>query len=136
MCVTSAPGELDAGLTDAFGGALMNGAWVDLPKLMSDVRAELLAAGSLTEAAFDPADAVTDDEGISWRHVRAAMLARQRALREWRPRLATVCWHDLHGSWRMVGGRWCCVRPPAGGDAMPVPLVWQGPPGGCRAVCG
>ncbi|MFZ9412615.1 MAG: FAD-dependent oxidoreductase, partial [Opitutales bacterium] len=28
--VTSAQGELDAGLTDAFGGALMNGAWVDL----------------------------------------------------------------------------------------------------------
>jgi glycine/D-amino acid oxidase-like deaminating enzyme len=72
--VTSAQGELDAGLTDAFGGALMNGAWVDLPKLMSDVRAELLAADSLTEAAFDPAEAVTDAEGVSWRQVRAGAI--------------------------------------------------------------
>ena len=37
--VTAAQGELDAGLTDTFGGALMNGAWVDLPKLLADVRA-------------------------------------------------------------------------------------------------
>ena len=36
--VTSAQGELDVSLTDTFGGALMNGAWVDLPKLLSDVR--------------------------------------------------------------------------------------------------
>jgi glycine/D-amino acid oxidase-like deaminating enzyme len=72
--VTSVRGELDAGLTDAFGGALMNGAWVDLPKLMSDVRAELAAAGSLTEACFDPADAVADAEGVSWRDIRAGAL--------------------------------------------------------------
>jgi len=72
--VTSGRGELDAGLTDAFGGALMNGAWVDLPKLMSDVRAELVAAGSLTEASFDPADAVADAEGVCWRNVRAGAL--------------------------------------------------------------
>ena len=69
--VTSARGELDGGLTDTFGGALMNGAWVDLPKLMSDVRAELLAAGSLTEASFDPADTVADADGVTWRTVRA-----------------------------------------------------------------
>ena len=69
--VTSARGELDGGLTDTFGGALMNGAWVDLPKLMSDVRAELLAAGSLTEASFDPADTVADADGVTWRQVRA-----------------------------------------------------------------
>ncbi len=69
--VTSAQGELDAGLTDAFGGALMNGAWVDLPKLLADVRAELLADGSFTEAAFDPAEAATDAEGVAWRSIRA-----------------------------------------------------------------
>ena len=72
--VTSKQGELDAGLTDAFGGALMNGAWVDLPKLMSDVRTELVAAGSLTEATFEPADAVTSAEGVTWRHVQAAAI--------------------------------------------------------------
>jgi glycine/D-amino acid oxidase-like deaminating enzyme len=72
--VTTARGELDAGLTDTFGGALMNGAWVDLPKLLADVRAELLAAGCLTEASFDPAEAVTDAEGVTWRHVRAGAI--------------------------------------------------------------
>ena len=72
--VTSAPGELDAGLTDEFGGALMNGAWVDLPKLMSDVRAELVTAGNLTEASFDPADAVVSAAGVTWRDVRAGAI--------------------------------------------------------------
>ena len=72
--VTSARGELDAGLTDEFGGALMNGAWVDLPKLMSDVRTELVVAGSLTEASFDPADAMVTAEGIAWREVRAGAI--------------------------------------------------------------
>jgi glycine/D-amino acid oxidase-like deaminating enzyme len=72
--VTAARGELDPGLTDAFGGALMNGAWVDLPKLMSDVRAELLTNGNLTEASFDPADAVTDAEGVTWREFSAGAI--------------------------------------------------------------
>jgi len=72
--VTSAQGELDTGLTDTFGGALMNGAWVDLPKLLSDVRAELKREGSLTEAAFDPAEATAEADGVSWRQVRAGAL--------------------------------------------------------------
>ncbi|MEI6794988.1 MAG: FAD-dependent oxidoreductase [Verrucomicrobiota bacterium] len=72
--VTSAQGELDTGLTDAFGGALMNGAWVDLPKLMSDVRAELVAAGSLTEANFEPADVTSSAEGVVWRTVQAGAI--------------------------------------------------------------
>lgn len=72
--VTSAQGELDAGLTDTFGGALMSGAWVDLPQLLAEVRAELLADGSLTEAAFDPAEAVADAEGVTWRALRAGAI--------------------------------------------------------------
>jgi len=72
--VTSARGELDAGLTDEFGGALMNGAWVDLPKLLSEVRAELVAAGSLTEANFDPADVTVTADGVVWRQVQAGAI--------------------------------------------------------------
>ena len=72
--VTSAQGELDLSLTDTLGGALMNGAWVDLPKLLADVRAELLADGNLTEAAFDPVDAVADAEGVTWCTVRAGAI--------------------------------------------------------------
>ncbi len=72
--VTSARGELDEGLTDAFGGALMNGAWVDLPKLLSEVRAELVAAGNLTEANLEPADVTSSAEGVVWRQVRAGAI--------------------------------------------------------------
>jgi glycine/D-amino acid oxidase-like deaminating enzyme len=72
--VTSARGELDADLMDEFGGALMNGAWVDLPKLLSDVRAELVAAGYLTEVTFDPADVVASAEGVTWCHVQAGAI--------------------------------------------------------------
>jgi glycine/D-amino acid oxidase-like deaminating enzyme len=72
--VTSVRGELDAGLTDEFGGALMNGAWVDLPKLLSDVRAELQAASSLTEASFEPADAVATVDAVTWCHVQAGAI--------------------------------------------------------------
>jgi glycine/D-amino acid oxidase-like deaminating enzyme len=72
--VTSAQGELDASLTDTFGGALMNGAWVDLPKLLADVRAELLADGRLTVAAFEPTEAVADADGITWRQIRAGAI--------------------------------------------------------------
>jgi len=70
----STRGELDDGLTDAFGGALMNGAWVDLPKLLSEVRAELVAAGNLTEANFEPADVTSSAEGVVWRQVRAGAI--------------------------------------------------------------
>ncbi|NBV53753.1 MAG: FAD-binding oxidoreductase [Verrucomicrobia bacterium] len=72
--VTSARGELDEGLTDDFGGALMNGAWVDLPKLLSEVRAELVAAGNLAEANFEPADVTSSAEGVVWRQVRAGAI--------------------------------------------------------------
>ena len=56
------------------GGALMNGAWVDLPKLLSDVRAELVAAGSLTEATFDPADVTASAEGVVWGQIQAGAI--------------------------------------------------------------
>ena len=72
--VTAAQGELDVSLTDTFGGALMNGAWVDLPKLLTDVRAELLVAGSLTEVTFDPADVVADAEGVTWHQIQAGAI--------------------------------------------------------------
>ena len=72
--VTSAAGELDPGLTDEFGGALMRGAWVDLPKLLSEVRAGLVRDGALTEAAFAPEEAVVDGRGVRWRHVQAAAI--------------------------------------------------------------
>ena len=72
--VTGRRGELQAELTDEQGGALMKGAWVDLPKLLSETRALLEAEGALIEAAFDPAEVQETPEGVAWRHVQAAGL--------------------------------------------------------------
>jgi len=66
--ITESKGELDPELTDGFGGALMHGAWVDLPKLLADVRRELQAAGCLIEATFEPSEATSAAAGLSWRH--------------------------------------------------------------------
>jgi glycine/D-amino acid oxidase-like deaminating enzyme len=70
--ITERQGELQAEITDEQGGALMKGAWVDLPKLLAETRALLVAEGALIEAAFDPAEVHVDASGVVWRHVRAA----------------------------------------------------------------
>lgn len=70
--ITERPGEWQAELTDGQGGALMKGAWVDLPKLLADTRSQLAAEGALIEAAFEPADLVVTPEAVTWREVRAA----------------------------------------------------------------
>ena len=64
-------GELQAELTDEQGGALMKGAWVDLPKLLAETRAWLESEGALIEAAFDPAELSVTPEGVAWRQVQA-----------------------------------------------------------------
>ncbi len=69
--ITERPGELQAELTDGQGGALMKGAWVDLPKLLAESRAGLVADGALIEASFDPAELQVTPEGVAWRQVRA-----------------------------------------------------------------
>ncbi|MEY4272446.1 MAG: hypothetical protein RL250_1312 [Verrucomicrobiota bacterium] len=69
--LTERRGELLAELTDEQGGALMRGAWVDLPKLLAETRALLAAEGALIEASFDPAEVQVGPEGVDWRHVRA-----------------------------------------------------------------
>jgi len=69
--ITERQGELQAELTDEQGGALMKGAWVDLPKLLAETRVWLEAEGALIEASFDPAELQVGPEGVAWRHVRA-----------------------------------------------------------------
>ena len=64
-------GELQPELTDEQGGALMKGAWVDLPKLLAETRAWLESEGALIEAAFDPAELSVTPEGVAWRQVQA-----------------------------------------------------------------
>ncbi len=69
--ITQHQGEVAASLTDTFGGAMMQGAWVDLPKLLADVRAELTAAGCMIEDIFEPEEMRDHPAGIAWKGVRA-----------------------------------------------------------------
>ena len=69
--VTSGQGELDAGLTDALGGVLMRGAWVDLKKLLADERERLQAEGLLFTETFHPEAVQVQADGIVWQAVRA-----------------------------------------------------------------
>ena len=69
--LTGQQGELDSGLTDAFGGALMHGAWVDLPQLLRETRMQLTAEGGYFADAFDSGDLAVTAAGIEWKGLRA-----------------------------------------------------------------
>ncbi len=69
--ISDRAGELDSRLTDEWGGALMSGAWVDLPKLLHDSRTELQAENAWRQATFDPGDVQITSEFIQWRDVTA-----------------------------------------------------------------
>lgn len=67
--ITSGPGELDPVLDDPHGGALMAGAWADLPGLMDSTSA-WLGARLLRDQVV--AGEVRDDpEGVRWKGLRA-----------------------------------------------------------------
>lgn len=67
--ITSGPGELDPDLDDPHGGALMAGAWADLPALM-DGTAAWLGDRLLRDQVV--ADELRDEvDGVSWKGLRA-----------------------------------------------------------------
>ncbi len=79
-CVSCAPfiekitedvGQISAEWSDVHGGALMHGAWVDLPKLMHDGAEQLTAAQSLRLAEFNYTDLQVKADGVSWHDVTA-----------------------------------------------------------------
>ena len=79
-CVTCAPfiekitedaGQISAEWSDTHGGAMMHGAWVDLPKLMQDGADELTATQSLRLEEFNYADLQVKANGVSWHDVAA-----------------------------------------------------------------
>lgn len=67
--VTSQPGELDPVLDDPHGGALMRGAWVDLPRLLADTTAWLGERLLRDEVVAD--ELTEDDAGVHWKGLRA-----------------------------------------------------------------
>lgn len=67
--LTSGPGELDPELDDPHGGALMRGAWTDLPRLLDDTAAWL--GGRLLRDRVVAAEIAEDGEGVAWKGLRA-----------------------------------------------------------------
>lgn len=98
--VLSEPNTLDTDLADGFGGVLMRGAWVDLPRLLDETRSwlgERWVCGRAT-----PAEMADGADGVRWQGVHA----RQ------------VVWCD---GWRAMlpGGLWADVPwQPAKGEAL------------------
>ncbi|MGA0133611.1 MAG: NAD(P)/FAD-dependent oxidoreductase [Opitutales bacterium] len=69
--VTAGPGAAHETLDDPLGGALMRGAWTDLPRLLSEARERLRATGSLVEESFDCDALACQVDGVVWKGLQA-----------------------------------------------------------------
>jgi glycine oxidase len=69
--MTQEPGKVSPVWNDKEGGALMHGAWVDLPQLMDALYSELEKSGSIRRDEFKLSDLSYDDEGVKWLDVKA-----------------------------------------------------------------
>ena len=67
--LASGPGELDAELDDPHGGALMRGAWADLPRLLDETAAWL--GGRLIRDRVVAGEITEDQGGVAWKGLRA-----------------------------------------------------------------
>ena len=98
--IVNGPRGLDADLSDDFGGVLMRGAWVDLPRLLAETRAWL--GDRLARGRACPADMTDSEDGVRWNGIQADK----------------VVWCD---GWRAMlpGGLWAEVPwQPAKGEAL------------------
>jgi glycine/D-amino acid oxidase-like deaminating enzyme len=59
------------GLTDVWGGVMLRGAWVQLPKFLAETRAWLSAQGALLEADFSTDQWSLDHGAVQWQGIRA-----------------------------------------------------------------
>jgi glycine/D-amino acid oxidase-like deaminating enzyme len=69
--ITEGVGQISTDWSDEFGGAMMHGAWVDLPKLLQESADQLKATQLLRAEEFNYADVVVTDDGVQWRDVSA-----------------------------------------------------------------
>lgn len=67
--ITSVPGELDPGLDDPHGGALMSGAWCDLPALLDATGAWL--GDRLLRDTVEAGDLLDGPDAVHWKGLRA-----------------------------------------------------------------
>ncbi len=69
--ITEEAGQISADWSDIHGGAMMHGAWVDLPKLMQDGAEELKSTQSLRLEEFNFTDLRVEADRVSWHDVTA-----------------------------------------------------------------
>ncbi len=67
--VTDIPGQLSHDLTDAHGGVLMHGAWIDLPRFLVDT--QLWLGERLIKDQLNPNDITETPTGIRWKTITA-----------------------------------------------------------------
>lgn len=88
--VVDGVGQLDASLADPFGGVVMRGAWVDLPRLLAETRDWLgerwIRDSVLPEAMADDAD------GVRWQGLTAGRVVWCDG---WRAGLPGRLWSDV-----------------------------------------
>jgi glycine/D-amino acid oxidase-like deaminating enzyme len=69
--ITERPEELSPHWNDNQGGALMHGAWVDLPKLLQKNYEQLRQTHSIIRGEFQFRDLKLTDRGVQWKEVSA-----------------------------------------------------------------
>ena len=83
-------GQLDTGLTDVFGGVLMRGAWVDLPRLLDDTRHWL--ADRYVTRRVSPIEMLDGPRGVTWNDIEAERVVWCDG---WRAMLPGGLWSDI-----------------------------------------
>lgn len=83
-------GRLDSGLTDAFGGVLMRGAWIDLPRLLDETRHWL--ADRYVESRVSSAEMLDGSEDVTWKGIVAERVVWCDG---WRAMLPGGLWSDI-----------------------------------------
>lgn len=88
--VLDAPGQLEPGLSDGFGGVLMRGAWVDLRRLLADARDWL--GERLIRGEASPGEMSDGPDGVRWQGLSARRVVWCEG---WRSLLPGGLWADV-----------------------------------------
>lgn len=124
--VVAGPGQLDADLADTYGGVLMHGAWVDLPRLLEDTRLWLATRFVRDRVLAHEVEDVGD--GVQWKGIHAERIIWCDG---WRAMLPGGLWSDV--PWQPAKGEALDLL----SDALSKPFVlnregWALPLGGGR----
>jgi len=115
--VVDGRGRLDDDLADSFGGVLMRGAWIDLPRLLADTRGWL--EGRYIPGRASVSEMSDGPEGVAWNGIVADRVVWCDG---WRAMLPSGLWSDI--PWEPAKGEALDLRSDV--DAMPFVLNREG----------